>query len=124
MISLTESYQELLTEAEAKVMLIQQAIQYKWVVRIRYLGDETIPSGWRNIEPVCLGYTKAGNMALRAWQQNGDSKTPHNLPFWRLFRIDRIAQMSTNRVPFTKPRPGFNRNGDKTLRQVLLIAKF
>jgi hypothetical protein len=66
----------------------------------------------------------AGNMAIRAWQQKGDSKTPHNLPFWRMFRIDRIAQMRTNRVPFKQVRPGFNRSGDKTMKQVLLIAKF
>jgi predicted DNA-binding transcriptional regulator YafY len=124
MLNLTESYKELLLEEEAKVILIRQAIQYKWVVKIRYLGDETTPSGWRDIEPVCLGYTKAGNLAIRAWQQKGDSMTPHNLPFWRMFRIDRIAHMSTNRVPFTKPRPGFNKTGDKTMRQVLLIAKF
>jgi predicted DNA-binding transcriptional regulator YafY len=124
MVSLAESYKELLLEEEAKNMLIKQAIQYKWVVRIRYLGDEQAPSGWRNIEPVCLGYSKAGNLVVRAWQIQGDSMTPHNLPWWRLFRIDRIAQMNTNRIPFTKMRPNFNKNGDKTMRQVLLIAKF
>jgi predicted DNA-binding transcriptional regulator YafY len=124
MISLSESYRELLTEEEAKVMLITQAIRNKWVCTIRYLGDEQVPGGWRDIEPVCLGFTKAGNLAVRAWQKQGDSKTPHNLPFWRLFRLDRVAQVKTNKIPFTQARPKFNKSGDRTMRQVLLIAKF
>jgi predicted DNA-binding transcriptional regulator YafY len=124
MLSLTESFEQLLLEQDAREMLIRNAIKNKWVVTIRYLGDHVNPGGWRDVEPYCLGITKAGNMALRAFQVKGDSETPHNLPNWRLFRMDRVAYVKTARVPFTKPRPLFNKNGDKTLAQVLLIAKF
>lgn len=122
-ISLNETYQQLLLEEEAKVMLIRTAIKNKWVVNIDYRGDGTIHAGKRDIEPVCLGITKAGNLAVRAWQIKGVTDTPENHPGWRLFRMDKITMVRSNKIPF-KIRPKFNRNGDKSLIRILLLAKF
>lgn len=124
MLLLEETYRELLTEQDAKNMLIQQAIRNKWVVTIDYRGDGIINAGQRNVEPVCLGITKAGNAAVRAWQVQGRTDTPENMPGWRLFRMDRIGMVKTNKVPYTTQRPDYNPRGDRSLIKILLMAKF
>lgn len=125
MILLEEVFNELITEDAngAKLLLLQNAIKNKMVVTIDYRGPGTIMSGKRDIEPVCLGVTKRGRMAVRAWLRQGASDTPMNRPGWRLFKLEKITSVTTKREVFNVRRPNFNPNGDRSLVKVFQVAK-
>ena len=95
---------------------------------IYYDGDEPGGRGLREIEPVCLGTSKAGNKVLRAWDNEGASHTSYlgekPLPGWRLFRVDKILSIKPTGETFNEVRPNFNPNGDKTMSSVILVSKF
>jgi hypothetical protein len=84
------------------------AIKQKQRVIIYYDGDEPGGRGLREIEPVCLGVSKAGNKVLRAWDNEGASHTGYKgeqpLPGWRLFRLDKIL-FKTNWRKFYRNEP-------------------
>ena len=107
---------------------IVDAIKGRKVVIIYYDGDEPGGRGLRQIEPVCLGTSKAGNKVLRAWDEEGASHTGFKgeqpLPSWRLFRLDKILSIKPTGEIFTQMRPNFNQNGDKSMTSVIIISKF
>ena len=117
----------LITEA-ASIDDIKKSIEQKQVCSIYYEGDEPGGRGLREIEPVALGRSKAGNLVLRGWDRTGASHTAYKgeqpLPSWRLFRVDKITMLKPTRENFTQAQPGYNFNGDKSMTQVILIAKF
>ena len=98
----------------------------KWV--IYYDGDEPGGRGLRDIEPVCLGVSKAGNKVVRAWDNEGSSHTAYKgeqpLPGWRLFRLDKILSLKPTGENFTEMKPGYNPNGDKSMVSVIINSKF
>lgn len=95
-----------------------QAINDKRVVIIFYEGDDTISRGARAIEPVVLGtHFQSGNPVVRAWQIQGASDSPDNLPGWRLFRVDRIGSLRTTEDTFSTPRPKYDPNDDHITSQ-------
>ncbi len=63
--------------------------------------------GIRQIEPVCLGTSKAGNKILRAWDEEGSSHTAYTgeqpLPGWRLFRLDKILSLKPTGEVYNTP---------------------
>ena len=69
---LYNSLKSLILEA-ANMDVIIKSIKDKQIVVINYDGDEPGGKGLREIEPVCLGYSKAGNPVLRAWDMEGSS---------------------------------------------------
>ena len=97
-------------------------------VIIYYDGDEPGGRGIREIEPVCLGISKAGNKVLRAWDNEGSSHTAYigdqPLPSWRLFRLDKILSNKPTGEVYNEIRPGYNLNGDKSMVSVIINAKF
>ena len=107
---------------------IVDAIKKRKKVIIYYDGDEPGGRGLRSIEPVCFGYSKADNPVLRAWDEEGASHTSFKgeqpLPGWRLFRVDKIMSFKPTLDTFGTVRPGYNRNGDKTMSKVIINAKF
>ena len=107
---------------------IVDAIKNRQVVVIYYDGDEPGGRGLREIEPVCLGVSKAGNKVLRAWDSEGASHTGYKgeqpLPSWRLFRLDKILSNKPTGEVYNTPRPGYNFNGDKSMVSVIINAKF
>jgi predicted DNA-binding transcriptional regulator YafY len=121
------SLKYLITEA-ASIDDIKRAIEQKQVCSIYYEGDEPGGRGLREIEPVALGRSKAGNLVLRGWDRTGASHTAYKgeqpLPSWRLFRVDKITMLKPTRENFTQAQPGYNFNGDKSMTQVIVIAKF
>lgn len=112
----------------ASIGSITDAIKKKQKVIIYYDGDEPGGRGLREIEPVCLGYSTAGNPVLRAWDIEGSSHRDYigkkPLPSWRLFRLDKILSFKPTGESFTEPRPNFNASGDKSMTRVLVIANF
>lgn len=121
------SLKSLITEA-ASIDDIRKSIEQRQVCSIYYEGDEPGGRGLREIEPVALGRSKAGNMVLRGWDRTGASHTAYKgeqpLPSWRLFRVDKISMLKPTRENFTQAQPGYNFNGDKSMTQVITIAKF
>jgi len=107
---------------------IVDAIKNRQVVIIYYDGDEPGGRGLREIEPVCLGVSKAGNKVLRAWDSEGASHTGYKgeqpLPGWRLFRLDKILSNKPTGEVYNQSKPGYNFNGDKSMVSVIINAKF
>jgi predicted DNA-binding transcriptional regulator YafY len=107
---------------------IVDAIKGRKVVIIYYDGDEPGGRGIRQIEPVCLGVSKAGNKVLRAWDTEGASHTGYKgeqpLPGWRLFRLDKILSNKPTGEVYNEPKPNYNFNGDKSMVSVIINAVF
>ena len=95
---------------------------------IYYDGDEPGGRGLREIEPVALGVSKAGNKVFRAWDNEGASHTSYigekPLPGWRLFRLDKTLSVKPTGETFDEIRPNFNPNGDKSMTSIIIISKF
>lgn len=124
---LLETFRGLINEV-ASLNDIQKSIKGRNVTTIYYDGDNPGGTGIREIEPVCVGYSKAGNLVLRAWDLEGASHTAtigeKPLPGWRLFRVDKIFTYKPTMDTFNEPRPNYNPNGDKSMSSVILNAKF
>jgi predicted DNA-binding transcriptional regulator YafY len=124
---LLTTFTKLITETASYEDLID-AIKQRKVMVIYYDGDEPGGRGLREIEPVCIGVSKANNKVVRAWDKEGSSHTGYKgeqpLPGWRLFRLDKILSSKPTGEVYNEPRPGYNFNGDKTMAQVILNAKF
>jgi predicted DNA-binding transcriptional regulator YafY len=124
---LLTTFRSLLNEV-ASLGDLQDSIKKKIVMTIYYDGDEPGGKGYRRIEPVCLGYSKAGNLVLRAWDLDGASHTDtigeQPLPGWRLFRADKILTYQPTTDNFSEVRDGFNQTGDKSMTNVITIADF
>ena len=118
---------QLITEI-ANLGDVQKAIKDKNIAVIYYDGDIPGGKGLRRIEPVCVGYSKAGNLVLRAWDIDGASHTDTTgeqpLPGWRLFRLDKTFTFKPTTDKFNEPRPNYNPNGDKSMKRIILNAKF
>ena len=112
----------------ASLGAVRDAISKKNKCIIYYIGDEPGGKGLREIEPVCLGYSKSGNLVLRAWDFEGASHTAYKgkqpLPGWRLFRLDKITMFRPTEDNFFDPRPNYNFNGDRSMTKVLINAQF
>jgi predicted DNA-binding transcriptional regulator YafY len=124
---LLNSLKSLVTEA-ASLGDVQDSIRKKKVIVIYYDGNDNGGKGYRTIEPVCLGYSKRGNLVLRAWESEGSSWSAKNkgnfLPGWRLFRLDKIFTYQPTMDNFVDMRPNYNSNGDRSMERVLINAKF
>ena len=107
---------------------VVDAIKKRQIVVIYYDGDEPGGRGIRQIEPVCLGTSKAGNKILRAWDDEGASHTAYKgeqpLPGWRIFRLDKILSIKPTGEVYNTPKPNYNFNGDKSMVSVIINAKF
>lgn len=95
----------------SKRELIEQAIKEKKVIRIRYKDGPAVRAGHRVIEPHAFGMATSGNEVVRAWLDEGVSKSADEgkspKPGWRLFRLDRIKSVEILDEKF-KTRPGYN----------------
>ena len=124
---LLESLKSVINEI-ASIGDVQSAIKKKRVIMIYYDGTDNGGKGYRLIEPVCLGYSKKGNLVLRAWETEGASWSEknegNNLPGWRLFRLDKIFTFKDTLDKFYDVRPNYNPNGDRSMERVLVNAKF
>lgn len=124
---LQESLKGIINEI-ASLDSVINAIKNRHRVIIYYDGDEPGGRGIREIEPVCLGVSKAGNKVLRAWDNEGSSHTAYlgdqPLPGWRLFRLDKILSNKPTGEVYNEIRPDYNLNGDKSMVSVMINAKF
>ena len=124
---LTGSLRGLLLEI-ASIETVQDAVNGRQVCIVYYDGDEPGGRGLREIEPVALGKSKAGNLVMRAWDREGASHTGYKgeqpLPGWRLFRLDKVLSCKPSGEVYNEPRPNYNFNGDKSMTTIITIARF
>ena len=123
---LLNNLSELILEA-ANLDVVQDSIRNKKVITINYDGRE-YGRGFRDIEPVCVGYSKKGELVLRAWERQGvsHSKVTRNnpVPGWRFFKLVKILTYQPQGDNFYEIRPDYNPDGDKLMSSVILNAKF
>lgn len=124
---LTETLKRLLLEI-ASMETVLDCVRNKKTCIIYYDGDEPGGKGLRQIEPVAIGYSKAGNLVVRAWEDSGASHRGYlktrPMPGWRFFRLDKILSIKPTGEIFNQIRPNFNPNGDKSMNRVILVSKF
>ena len=124
---LNETLKSLIVEI-ASIESVIDCIKNRKKCIVYYDGDEPGGRGLRELEPVCLGTSKSGNKVLRAWDAEGASHTAYKgeqpLPGWRLFRLDKILSLKPTGETFSEIKPNFNPDGDKSMKSVIIIAKF
>lgn len=91
-----------------------QAIDNKKKVRINYLGDNNVPKGERIIQPYLVGKTKRGNLAIRAYQEQGFTATI--TPGWKIFLLNKISEW--NELDETFETRTDYAQGDKNFPQI------
>jgi len=85
--------------------LIARAIAERRVLEVDYTA------GRRLVEPHAIGWSRAGDLLVRAFQTEGASESNEH-KWWKLFRLDRIRSMTMSDAVFDGPRPEYKR-GDK-----------
>lgn len=111
---------------------VLDAIHNKYYVRIRYNDGKDgksvgNPRGSRVIQPMAIGTTKSGNLVVRAFQIDGNSRK--GAPNWKFFRLDRISSWKPmpNKHFNEPPNPSYgvyNTNGDRSMGEFFDNAKF
>lgn len=118
-------FKQFLTEsAEKDEDIIKNSIQNRTTIMFYYSGDKNISRGYRWVEPVAYGVSKQGNKLLRAFQIKEKPSKTGSTPMWRLFRVDKISNVSKSLRKFNQPRKGYNPNGDKAMQELIVNAKF
>jgi hypothetical protein len=74
--------------------------------------------GARVIEPHAFGVGSDGQLLLRAFQIEGESASGEHVN-WKLFRCDRMNDVSGNGQTFIGPRPEYKRNDRAMTRGVI-----
>ena len=128
MLNLYEILQEVLNESVSSDS-VNDAINNKYRILINYDDEDNHATGTRLVEPYVLGYTKAGNLAFRGYQYEGD--TVRGIPKWKLFRLDRVINWQPTKQHFNvepkdngwKAEP-YNFNGDGSLTSILNQVSF
>ena len=124
---LVGTLKDLIVERASLSDLVDSVKKRKKLI-IYYDGDEPGGKGLREIEPVCIGVSKANNKVLRAWDIEGSSHTGFKgeqpLPGWRLFRLDKILSIKPTGEIYNEVRPNYNLSGDKSMVSIIVNAKF
>ena len=128
MLNLYEILKEVLNESVSSDS-VNDAINNKYRILINYDDEANHATGTRLVEPYVLGYTKAGNLAFRGYQYEGD--TVRGVPKWKLFRLDRVINWKPTKQKFNvEPRENgwnaesYNSNGDGSLTSILNQVSF
>ena len=128
MLNLYEILKEVLNESVSSDS-VNDAINNKYRILINYDDEDNHATGTCLVEPYVLGYTRAGNLAFRGYQYEGD--TVRGVPKWKLFRLDRVINWQPTKQKFNvEPRDNgwsaesYNSNGDGSLTSILNQVSF
>ena len=128
MLNLYEILKEVLNESVSSDS-VNDAINNKYRILINYDDEDNHATGTRLVEPYVLGYTRAGNLAFRGYQYEGD--TVRGVPKWKLFRLDRVINWQPTKQKFNvEPKDNgwsdepYNYNGDGSLTSILNQVSF
>ena len=109
---------------------LTDAVTNKFICVIDYRGEPDskglVDSGLRHIEPVVIGTNRLGNTLVRGWLIKGTSRTgkadPSLVPGWRLYRLDRIFNITPTLETFEE-RKGYN-SKDRKMTDIIISATF
>lgn len=108
--------------------IIMKAIKWGCILQINYKGGEdTLMEGHeRTIYPVAYGLSKEGHGLLRGYHLKGWSVSkPGPLEKeWRMFRVDRLLNITFTGSFFRLAPEGYNHNGDKGIFNLKIHADF
>ena len=116
-------FEDIILEAVNRNQIIT-AINNRNVCTIYYEGDTISNPGYREIEPYVYVLSKRENPVIRAYQLEGKTDTPENMPGWRMFRVDRMVDFVNSGDIFNEPKPLYNPSGDKDMTRIYAQAKF
>lgn len=94
---------------------ILNAINNKEIIKINYAGDSSLSGGERLIECYLLGKTTSNNLAIRAYQIQGSTKT--EIPGWKIFLVGKILSWEKTNDNFSI-RGDYNQYGDKSFSTI------
>ena len=107
--------------------LILKAIEWGMIIQVDYKGekDDRMEGHERTIYPMVLGTSKDGNLLLRGYHLNGwsVSKGGDVDKEWRMFRCDRILNMTFTGAFFRLAPDGYNMR-DKGMTKIFGAADF
>lgn len=107
--------------------LMLKAIEWGMIIQIDYKGaeDDKMEGHTRTIYPMVLGKSKDNKPLLRGWHLNGwsISKANNVSKDWRLFRCDRILNMSFTGSFFRLAPDGYVMR-DKSMVKIFGMADF
>ena len=117
-----------LVEAYSRPDAIKSAVVNRRRIQFYYAGPRkgknSVKAGGRyEVEPVAMGLTKKGNMAIRGWVNNTGSvtKTGFEKGQWRTFLLTRMHQLNVTDEVFDEKRPGY-KEGDDSSFQVTYVT--
>ena len=90
-------------------MELIEAIKAKRLISFVYKGGSK-SSVKRKAEVYCLGVSASGDLIVRCWEK------PKG---WKLFKVELMSQVKLLDESFLSLRSGYNRNGDKSMAEVL-----
>lgn len=118
-LNLSNILNKILNESVSQDSVVQ-AIQDKRVILMTYNDEtETPHTNKRWTEPYALVSLPNGNLGLRAFQYEGDTK--RGKPHWKLFRLDRIVDWKPTTSTFVVTRDGYNKLGDKQYPVIIQV---
>lgn len=108
--------------------LIIKAIEYGMIIQIDYKGDAdgNQAGHQRTIYPMVFGRSKQGKYVLRGYHLNGWSVSQGG-PVeqeWRMFRCDRILNITFSGAFYRLAPEGYNSTGDKGITRIIKQANF
>lgn len=108
----------LLIEA-SRMSALESAVKNRRRIKFYYAGPrsgkDSVKAGSRyEVEPVAIGLTKKGNMAIRGWVNNTSSvtKTGFEKGQWRTFLVSRFHMLDITDEVFNEKRPGYKEGDD------------
>lgn len=99
---------------DVSVVDLRNAIKQKKQIRFSY--ENTF--GKRLVEPVLLGKTKRGNLAIRGYQINGPTDTENRT--WKIFLTSKMDQLELTDNDSQLNWPKYNRAGDEEFISIIL----
>lgn len=107
---------------------LKVCLEYGLIINIDYKGDgDTKFDGHlRTIYPMAIGKNKEGKYLLRGYHLKGWSlSNSKNIEKeWRMFRIDRILNITFLGSFYRLPPDGYNTSGDKSMAEFIMNANF
>jgi len=101
------------------LQLLIGAVKAKHRVAIRYYDQPEI----RVIEPHAIYISETGETVCDAYQIRGYSSSGRNPPFWRPFRLKKVASLTILREPFSTRLPeGFMPHKPAYRRHLLMMV--